>query len=57
MKYGVFFEARYEGKWSEDYFTLNGDGFTWDEAVYIANDLRSHGADGIPVRNVRIEKL
>ena len=57
MKYGVFFEARYEGKWTDDYFTLNGEGFNYDEALYIANDLKAHGADGIPVRNVRIERL
>ena len=56
-KYGVFFEAKYEGKWNDDYFTLGGEGFSWDDAMYIANDLKAHGADGIPVRNVRVAKL
>lgn len=56
-RYGVFFESRFEGKWINDRFTMNGAGFSWDDALYIANDLKAHGCDGIPVRNVRIEEL
>lgn len=56
-KYGVFFEEKCNGNWTEDYFTMNGEGFDYDDAVYIANDLKSHGADGIPVRNVTIKEL
>jgi hypothetical protein len=56
-KYKVTFEERFNGIWNEDYFSNNGEGFTYDDALHIKQDLASHDLDGIPVRNVQIEEI
>lgn len=56
-KYKVTFEERFNGVWKEDYFSNNGEGFTYNDALDIKRDLDSHELDGIPVRNVKIEEI
>lgn len=56
-KYKVTFQGRYNGVWKEDYFSNNGAGFTYNEALDIKNDLKSHGLDSIPVANIQIEEM
>ena len=56
-KFKVTFEERYNGVWKENYFSNNGMGFDYNDALYIKQDLDSHDIDGIPVRNVQIEAL
>lgn len=56
-KYKVVFEERFNGEWHDDYFSNNGKGFSYNDALYIKQDLQAHDSDGIPVRNVRIEEM
>jgi hypothetical protein len=55
-KYKVTFEERINGVWREDYFSNNGEGFSYNDALYIAQNI-AHGLDGIPVRDVQIEEI
>lgn len=55
-KYKVTFEERINGVWRDDYFSNNGMGFKYNDALYIAQSIK-HGLDGIPVRNIQIEEM
>lgn len=52
-KYRVLFLFRNDfGDWVDDYLDCNGDGFTYEDALYIAKEMHYRGH-----ANVRIEKL
>lgn len=53
----VTFQFRHNGEWVDDYFSNCGQGFSYKDALDIVTDLRSHGADGLPCRNVQIQRL
>ena len=55
-RYKVTFEERINGIWKEDYFSNNGEGFSYNDALYISQNI-AHGLDGIPVRNIQIEEI
>lgn len=56
-KYKVIFEAMYNGKWQDDYFSNNGMGFTYNDALYIKDSMEAYGLDGIPHRSVQIVEM
>lgn len=57
-KYKVtFLEKNPDGNWIEDYFSNNGKGFSYEDAKEIADDISKHGCDGIPIKDVKIEKI
>lgn len=53
----TFMERTPNGEWIEDYFSNNGKGFSYDDAQYIAQDISKHDLDGIPIRDVKIERI
>lgn len=55
-KYSVIFEQMSFGKWEKDNLTFNGKGFNWDDAIYVANQLKANSAD-IPIRNIKIIEM
>lgn len=55
-KYRVIFEFRTGGVWSGDYFSNNGEGFTYNEALYIAHSI-ANGLDGMAVRDIKIVEM
>ena len=55
--YKVTFQFKHDGEWKDDYLSNNGEGFNHTDARYIADDLKSHGADGLPCREVYVQRM
>lgn len=56
-KYKVTFIMRYNGVWKEDFYSNNGKGFTYNEALDIKKDIEAHGIDGLPYANLQIVEM
>jgi hypothetical protein len=56
-KYKVTFSIRYNGVWKEDYYSNNGMGFTYNEALAIKEDIEKNGIDGLPYSNLQIVEM
>ena len=53
----VTFQFKHDGEWKDDCLSNNGEGFSYADARYIADDLKSRGADGLLCREVQVERM